>query len=71
MASAAPANIQKGGQSDPLNGDDPNGVGETEVLSGSQKLHRKLRGREVQLFAVGGAIGTCRLVLDLLTTAAI
>ncbi|KAK6814018.1 hypothetical protein RU639_010491 [Aspergillus parasiticus] len=63
MASAAPAKMQKGGQSDPLNGDDPNGVGETEVLSpGSQKLHRKLRGREVQLFAVGGAIGTSLFV---------
>lgn len=33
---------------------------EGEILSaGSQHLHRKLRGREVQLFAVGGAIGTC------------
>ncbi|KAB8214856.1 amino acid permease-domain-containing protein [Aspergillus novoparasiticus] len=63
MASAAPAKMQKGGQSDPLNGDDPNGIGETEVLSpGSQKLHRKLRGREVQLFAVGGAIGTSLFV---------
>ena len=29
------------------------------VSAGSQHLHRKLRGREVQLFAVGGAIGTC------------
>ena len=29
------------------------------IASGSQHLHRKLRGKEVQLFAVGGAIGTC------------
>jgi hypothetical protein len=29
------------------------------VTAGSQHLHRKLRGKEVQLFAVGGAIGTC------------
>lgn len=32
----------------------------TELISaGSQDLHRKLGGKEVQLFAVGGAIGTC------------
>lgn len=29
------------------------------VTSGSQSLHRVLRGKEVQLFAIGGAIGTC------------
>jgi amino acid transporter len=31
----------------------------TEIISESQSLHRKLRGKEVQLFAIGGAIGTC------------
>lgn len=32
----------------------------TELISaGSQNLHRKLGGKEIQLFAVGGAIGTC------------
>lgn len=30
------------------------------IMSGSQALHRKLRGKEVQLFAIGGAIGTCK-----------
>ncbi|RAH43188.1 general amino acid permease [Aspergillus brunneoviolaceus CBS 621.78] len=36
---------------------------EARVLSaGSQHLHRKLRGREVQLLAVGGAIGTSLFV---------
>ncbi|KAH9909914.1 putative general amino acid permease [Xylariomycetidae sp. FL2044] len=30
----------------------------TDVKPGSQALHRKLRGPEVQLFAIGGAIGT-------------
>jgi amino acid transporter len=30
--------------------------------AGSQELHRKLRGRQVQLFAVGGAIGTCKWI---------
>lgn len=30
-----------------------------DVTSGSQSLHRSLRGKEVQLFAIGGAIGTC------------
>ncbi|KAI0160448.1 putative general amino acid permease [Xylariaceae sp. FL1272] len=34
------------------------GVGVVDVTSGSQSLHRKLRGKEVQLFAIGGAIGT-------------
>lgn len=28
----------------------------------SEALHRKLRSREVQLFAVGGAIGTCNSI---------
>ncbi|KAK2765100.1 hypothetical protein FQN54_008799 [Arachnomyces sp. PD_36] len=35
----------------------------TELISaGSQQLHRKLGGKEVQLFAVGGAIGTSLFV---------
>ncbi|WQF84159.1 Putative amino acid permease/ SLC12A domain-containing protein [Colletotrichum destructivum] len=29
-----------------------------DTTAGSQALHRKLRGKEVQLFAIGGAIGT-------------
>lgn len=29
------------------------------ITAGSQHLHRKLRGKEVQLFAIGGAIVTC------------
>ena len=33
-----------------------------DVTAGSQALHRKLRGKEVQLFAIGGAIGTCKCV---------
>ncbi|PLB46228.1 hypothetical protein P170DRAFT_467331 [Aspergillus steynii IBT 23096] len=32
------------------------------ISAGSQDLHRRLRGREVQLFAVGGAIGTSLFV---------
>ncbi|OBT69876.1 hypothetical protein VE03_00641 [Pseudogymnoascus sp. 23342-1-I1] len=32
------------------------------VPAGSQELHRKLRGRQVQLFAIGGAIGTSLFV---------
>lgn len=36
-----------------------NGDAETLISAGSQHLHRKLRGKEVQLFAIGGAIGTC------------
>lgn len=29
-----------------------------DITAGSQALHRSLRGPEVQLFAIGGAIGT-------------
>lgn len=32
------------------------------VTSTSQQLHRKLRSKEVQLFAIGGAIGTCKFL---------
>lgn len=32
----------------------------TTVSAGSQHLHRKLRGNEVQMFALGAAIGTCK-----------
>lgn len=32
------------------------------LTAGSQHLHRKLRSREVQLFAIGGAIGTSLFV---------
>lgn len=44
-----------------VNGDDfARGTSEDILASsGSQALHRKLRGKEVQLFAIGGAIGTC------------
>lgn len=34
----------------------------SNITAGSQALHRKLRGREVQLFAIGGAIGTCKSI---------
>jgi amino acid transporter len=36
----------------------------TEITPNSQSLHRSLRGKEVQLFAIGGAIGTCKLGLS-------
>jgi amino acid transporter len=36
-----------------------------DVTAGSQALHRSLRGKEVQLFAIGGAIGTCKSNLTL------
>ncbi|KIX07724.1 uncharacterized protein Z518_02378 [Rhinocladiella mackenziei CBS 650.93] len=43
--------------------DDGQGIAEGEIITaGSQQLHRKLRGREVQLIAVGGAIGTSLFV---------
>jgi amino acid transporter len=33
-----------------------------KVTAGSQHLRRKLRGKEVQLFAIGGAIETCKFI---------
>jgi amino acid transporter len=45
-------------------GDNPDvHEGEIAAATGSQHLQRKLRGREVQLFAVGGAIGTCMRIV--------
>jgi len=41
------------------------------VTAGSQHLHRKLRSKEVQLFAIGGAIGTCKFNCLSLTFAVI
>lgn len=34
------------------------------ISAGSDHLHRRLGGKEIQLFAVGGAIGTCMQSLD-------
>ena len=34
-------------------------VGSIKTIPEPRTLHRKLRGKEVQLFAIGGAIGTC------------
>lgn len=35
-----------------------------DITAGSQALHRSLRGKEVNLFAIGGAIGTCEQPLS-------
>ena len=40
-------------------GDDIRDGSVVDTTAGSQALHRKLHGKEVQLFAIGGAIGTC------------
>jgi amino acid permease len=40
--------------------DDVSNGNVVDVTAGSQALHRKLKGPEVQLFAIGGAIGTCK-----------
>jgi amino acid transporter len=48
----------------PIDGSDPvvSSVSESvdmeDMHAGSQHLHQNLRGKEVQLFAIGGAIGT-------------
>jgi amino acid permease len=39
--------------------DSENALPSELISAGSQDLHRKLGGKEIQLFAVGGAIGTC------------
>lgn len=43
-------------------GDDVDVGTAVPTTAGSQSLHRKLRGKEVQLFAIGGAIGTCAYI---------
>ncbi|KAL3712189.1 hypothetical protein TMatcc_000886 [Talaromyces marneffei ATCC 18224] len=57
-----PFSTSKGANSDsslpPSDGDAAATGSVSNVTAGSQALHRKLRGREVQLFAIGGAIGT-------------
>ncbi|KAE8153105.1 amino acid permease/ SLC12A domain-containing protein [Aspergillus avenaceus] len=63
MASSIQGSSTNPIQGDPADGKYPNHVDEDQLVSaGSQHLHRKLRGREVQLFAVGGAIGTSLFV---------
>lgn len=39
--------------------DDENALPGELISAGSQHLHRRLGGKEIQLLAVGGAIGTC------------
>lgn len=56
-AEKSPANIQPEAESS--NGVDIRDGESVGISAGSQHLHRKLRGKEVQLFAIGGAIGTC------------
>lgn len=52
-------------ESDQSTGDSEDATGTiSNITAGSQALHRKLRGREVQFFAIGGAIGTCKLELS-------
>lgn len=36
------------------------------ISAGSQHLHRRLGGKEIQLLAIGGAIGTCMNFLPLI-----
>ena len=39
--------------------DSEEGLTSELISAGSEHLHRKLGGKEIQLLAVGGAIGTC------------
>ncbi|KAH8883450.1 amino acid permease [Thozetella sp. PMI_491] len=53
-----PESASMGGDPDPSSAEDVS-LGSVEATTaGSQALHRKLQGKEVQLFAIGGAIGT-------------
>lgn len=54
----ATADLTSGSNADVTEGTSEN------LAAGSQALHRKLRGKEVQLFAIGGAIGTCKFFFD-------
>lgn len=59
-----PAGSDNSRQSSGLTRGDGSDVAEgvaVDFTAGSQALHRKLRAREVQMFAIGGAIGTCML----------
>lgn len=42
-----------------LKDDSENALPGELISAGSQHLHRRLGGKEIQLLAVGGAIGTC------------
>ncbi|KAK8047823.1 hypothetical protein PG996_015887 [Apiospora saccharicola] len=64
---------EKGPPADPNNSKQPSGLSRAggsdvaegvavDFTAGSQALHRKLRAKEVQMFAMGGAIGTSLFV---------
>ncbi|KAK8002043.1 hypothetical protein PG991_014265 [Apiospora marii] len=60
-----PADADNSKQSSGLSRGDGSDVAEgvaVDFTAGSQALHRKLRAREVQMFAIGGAIGTSLFV---------
>lgn len=43
--------------------DSEEGMTSELISAGSEHLHRRLGGKEIQMLAVGGAIGTCKFVL--------
>lgn len=53
--------------SSPPSDGDATATGSVSNITAGSQLHRKLRGREVQLFAIGGAIGTCKSYPSCLT----
>lgn len=61
FAKSGSSAMEKSALEPQLSNDVESGDTETLISAGSQHLHRKLRGKEVQLFAIGGAIGTCNL----------
>lgn len=42
--------------------DSEEGMTSELISAGSEHLHRRLGGKEIQMLAVGGAIGTCKFV---------
>lgn len=58
-AGKASSDRAKGSSPDLKKNDSETALPSELITAGSQQLHRKLGGKEIQLFAVGGAIGTC------------
>lgn len=51
--------IKSPGSDIDVKADSENALPAELISAGSQHLHRRLGGKEIQLLAVGGAIGTC------------
>jgi hypothetical protein len=57
--------VKDGGSGIDTKNDDETALPGELISAGSQHLHRRLGGKEIQLLAVGGAIGTCMCSFDM------